>query len=148
MDAMTTQVSSALQGRAGLRRDVVRFAGVGVLSTVLHLGLFALLARAGLAVQIANGLSLVVATVANTAANRSWTFGVRGRDRLATHHGQALLVFAITWLATSAALWVLGRLAPTAGTGAQTLVVAVANAASTVLRFVAMRAWIFRGDRA
>jgi putative flippase GtrA len=93
--------------------------------------------------QVANALSLVLATL-GTAANRAWTFGVTGRERMMTDHGQALLVFAITWLATSLALWVLAELAPHAGTGAQTLVVATANAVSTVVRFIAMRGWIFK----
>lgn len=51
---------------------------------------------------------------------------------MVTHHGRALLVFAITWAATSAALWLLA--------------VALANALSTVVGFAAMRRWIFRRD--
>ncbi|HET6664574.1 MAG TPA: GtrA family protein [Acidimicrobiales bacterium] len=127
-----------------LSQQVIRFAGVGALSTVLHLGLFALLVRAGLASQLANGIALVIATIANTAANRAWTFGVSGRDRMAVHHGQALVIFAITWTATTAALAVLGAGWPEAGTAAQTAVVALANVVSTAVRFVAMRRWIFR----
>ena len=135
---------SAASVRSPMAQQVVRFAGVGVLSTVLHLGLFAALARAGMASQLANGVALVIATLANTALNRSWTFGVAGRDRLVTQHGQALLIFAITWVATTAALALLSAVAPGADVGAQTLVVAAANAVSTAVRFVAMRRWIFR----
>ena len=130
--------------RTSLSRQVIRFAGVGVLSTALHLGLFAALAHAGLGSQPANGLALVVATVFNTAVNRAWTFGVTGRERMVSHHGQALVIFAITYAATSLALAVLARLIPDSGTAVQTLVVAVANAASTAARFVAMKRWIFR----
>ena len=144
---MTTDLSLA-EPRAALRQQVIRFAGIGVASTVLHLGLFAVLLRAGLGSQLANGVALVIATIANTAANRAWTFGISDRERVVTHHGQALLVFAITWVATSFALWVLAGLAPQAGAGAQTLVVATANALSTVLRFVAMRSWIFKREPA
>ncbi|HET7397162.1 MAG TPA: GtrA family protein [Intrasporangium sp.] len=136
---------TAVAPRGGLSQQVVRFAGVGLLSTAVHLGLFATLVRAGLASQPANGVALVVATVGNTALNRSWTFGVAGRTRLVVHHGQALLVFAITWLVTTAALAALARLAPGAGVATQTTVVALANALSTVARFVAMRRWIFHG---
>jgi putative flippase GtrA len=145
---MTTGLQAAAESRTALRQQVIRFAGVGIVSTVLHLGLFGLLVVAGMPSQLANGLSLVVATVANTAANRSWTFGVTGREQVVTHHGQALLVFAITWSATSAALWLLAALEPEAGAAGQTAVVAVANALSTVVRFVAMRSWIFRRDAA
>jgi putative flippase GtrA len=145
---MTTGAQAVLGSRTVLRRQVIRFAGVGVVSTVLHLGLFAILVGAGMSSQLANGLSLVVGTLANTAANRSWTFGVTGRERVVTHHGQALVVFAITWAATSVALSLLAALAPGTGAVGQTVVVAMANAVSTVARFVAMRSWIFRSDPA
>jgi putative flippase GtrA len=132
--------------RNSLRSQMIRFAGVGVVSTVLHLGLFAAMVDAGLRSQPANGLSLVLATIANTALNRWWTFGVVGRRRLVTHHGQALVIFAITWVASTAALWLLAAVHPGASTATQTLVVAGANAVSTVVRFVAMRSWIFRSS--
>ncbi|MEO7783060.1 MAG: GtrA family protein [Terracoccus sp.] len=127
-----------------LSQTVIRFAVVGALSTVVHLGLFAGLVHAGLWSQLANGLALVVATGGNTALNRTWTFGVTGRDRLVTHHGQALVIFAITWVATTAALWALGQWWPGADTTVQTGVVAAANVLSTAVRFVAMQRWIFR----
>jgi len=121
-----------------------RFGGIGVASTVLHLGLFALL-RPGLpSAQVANVLALFVATVFNTAANRRWTFGVRDRRGAGLQQAQGLLVFGITLVMTSAALGLLHVLAPDAGTGAQTLTIAVANAVSTAVRFAAMRWWIFR----
>lgn len=145
---MTTVTETPSGARGALRTQVIRFAGVGVMSTIVHLGLFAALLSTGVVSQLANGVALVVATVANTAANRRWTFGISGRERVVAHHGQALLVFAITWLATSIALWSLGALVPGAGTTAQTLVVAVANAVSTVARFVAMRVWIFTREPA
>jgi hypothetical protein len=46
------------------------------------------------------------------------------------------------------ALWVLAALAPDTGAAGQTAGVAVANALSTVVRFTAMRRWIFRRDPA
>ena len=139
----TTAVASPV-ARIRLSQQVVRFAGVGVLSTALHLGLFAGLVHAGLGSQVANGPALVVATVFNTAVNRAWTFGVTGRQRMVSQHGQALVIFAITSAATSLALAVLARVAPDSGTAVQTAVVAAANVLSTAVRFVAMRRWIFR----
>jgi putative flippase GtrA len=130
--------------RIRLSQQIVRFAGVGIVSTALHLGLFAALVRGGAPSQLANGVALVVATVCNTALNRAWTFGVSGRRRLVFQHGQALVIFAITYAATTVALAVLGALVPDAGTAAQTAVVAAANVLSTAARFVAMRRWIFR----
>jgi putative flippase GtrA len=116
--------------RGGLAGQVGRFAVIGALSTVLHLGLFALLVRAGMGSQLANGSALVIATIANTAANRAWTFGVTGRERMVAHHGQALMVFGITYAATTLALAIQHWIAPDAGTLAQTAVVAVANVLS------------------
>ena len=136
---MTTMAAPRIQ----LSQQVIRFAGVGLVTTALHLGLFAALVRDGAPSQLANGVALVIATVVNTGLNRAWTFGVSGRRNLVTHHGQALVIFAITYAATTVALAVLGALVPSAGTLAQTLVLAVANVLSTAVRFVAMRRWIF-----
>jgi putative flippase GtrA len=129
--------------RIRLSQQVIRFAGVGLLSTALHLGLFVALVRGGLGSQPANGVALVVATLANTGLNRAWTFGISGRRRLAIHHGQALVIFAITYAATTLALALLGVVAPGASTLVQTGVVLLANVLSTAARFVAMRSWIF-----
>lgn len=136
---MTTMAAPRIQ----LSQQVIRFAGVGLVTTVLHLGLFAALVRGGAGSQLANGVALVIATLANTGINRAWTFGISGRKRLAIHHGQALVIFAITYAATTLALALLGAVAPGASTMVQTAVVLVANVLSTAARFVAMRSWIF-----
>ncbi len=124
--------------------QLARFAVIGVGSTALNLGLLALL-HAPLGAQAANLVGLVVSTLANTAANRAWTFGVRGSDGLARHHLQGLAVFGLTWGLSSGALVLLTTLDPHAATTAAVLVVAAANLVSTVARFGAMRSWIFRG---
>jgi putative flippase GtrA len=130
-------LTSPLGGR------LLRFAVIGVGSTVLNLGLLALL-HAPLGAQAANLVGLVVSTVANTAANRAWTFGVRGAGGMARQHLQALAVFGLTWALSSGALLLLTALDPQASTVAAVLVVAAANLVSTVVRFAAMRTWIFR----
>ena len=129
---------------ARLGGQLVRFAGVGAVSTVLHLGLFAVLRLGIESAQVANLMALSVATMANTAMNRRWTFGVRGRERAARQQAQGLVVFGLTLLMTSGALGLLGLWAPAAPAWLQTGVLAVATAVSTVMRFVAMRRWIFR----
>ncbi|MEO3937572.1 GtrA family protein [Dermatophilaceae bacterium Soc4.6] len=139
--APPTSATAPAAGRSG--GQLARFSTIGLVSTVLHLGLFALL-RGPLGEQVANGIALVVATVLNTAANRSWTFGVRGRHGLGRHHAQSLTVFALTWGLTSAALALLGTGWPHAPALVQVGCVAAANVISTAVRFVAMRRWIFR----
>src|SRR6266508_177866 len=62
---------------AGLARQLVRFAGVGVASTVAY-GLLFVLLRGAMGGQAANLLALLVTALANTAANRRLTFGISG----------------------------------------------------------------------
>jgi putative flippase GtrA len=123
--------------------QVKRFAAVGVLSTVVHLGLFAALSPRLGSAQSANLTALLLATLVNTALNRRWTFGVRGAG-VARHQLQGLTVFGVTWLMTAGALALLHAVDQSPPTWVQTAVVAVATAASTVVRFVAMRSWMFR----
>jgi len=124
---------------AGLAVQLLRFAAIGVVSTVVHLGLFALLAGP-LGAQPANGAALLLAAVANTAANRRLTFGVTGPRHRGRHQAQGLVVFGLGWALTGGAL----ALVPDAARGVQLTVLIVANATATLLRFLLMRNWIFR----
>lgn len=150
--ALPTETIRDRMGRvppsSGVGAHVVRFGVVGIACTVLHLGLFAIMASGvvGVSTQVANAAALLLATVVNTWANRRWTFGVRGNAGVARHHAQALLVFAGTWAATAAALAALDDSWPAAPVTVATIVLAVANVVSTVVKFVAMRSWIFAGD--
>jgi glycosyltransferase involved in cell wall biosynthesis len=68
-------------GRLAFATPAVRFVAVGVVSTIAYALLFlALLTPLGSAA--ASALALAITAVANTAANRATTFGVRGRDGL------------------------------------------------------------------
>jgi putative flippase GtrA len=78
--------------------------------------------------------------VANTAANRRLTFGVRGRRGAATSQVQGLIVFFLGLALTTGAL---ALLPATASRPVELLVLVLANALATVLRFVAFRSWIF-----
>ena len=81
----------------------MRFAAVGVASTLAYLLLFLLL-RPGSAPRSANLLALLVTAVANTAANRRLTFGVRGRAGAARTRRRAWSVFALGLALTSGSL--------------------------------------------
>lgn len=138
------QEMGRLPPSSGVGAHLVRFGVVGVASTLLHLGLFVLLASgAGLASQAANVTALLLATVANTWANRRWTFGIRGSEGSLRHHAQALLVFAGTWAMTAGALGALHAGWPDTPVAVETVVIGVANVVATVVKFVAMRTWIF-----
>jgi len=124
-------------------QQLQRFAVVGALSTVVHLGLFAALRDGGTGAQAANLVALLVATVANTGLNRRWTFGVQGRGT-ARHQAQGLALLGVTWVLTAGGLGVLHLFATPTPTGVQTAVVTLATALSTVVRFAVMRSWMFR----
>ena len=136
--------ATAGEGRSRARWvKLGRFATIGVASTVLNLGLLALLHRP-LGDQAANFVSLVVSTLSNTAANRWWTFEVRGREGMGRHQVQGLLVFLLTWGLTSGALKLLDVLVDHPATLAVVAVVALGNVVATVVRYVAMQRWIFK----
>jgi putative flippase GtrA len=129
----------------GLLRQLVRFAAVGVVSTVAYLVLYSLL-RTGLGAQGANFVALGVTAIGNTAANRRYTFGVRGRAGVARHQFEGLIVFCLGLGLTSGSLAVLHGLS-TPGRGLELAVLVVANLAATVLRFLLLRGWVFHPRR-
>lgn len=129
-----------------LLHQLVRFAIVGGLSTVAYAALFWWWSGP-LGSQGANFAALLVTAVANTAANRRLTFGIRGPDAALRHQGQGLVVFALGWALSAGSLWILQTTAPAAPRAVELAVVVVANLGATVLRFVLMRGWVFRPRR-
>jgi putative flippase GtrA len=127
-----------------LVRQVIRFGGIGVLSTIAYLLLF-LLARP-IGAQPANLFALLVTALANTAANRRFTFGVRGHGAM-RHQMQGLLVFVLGLALTSGSLALLNALTDHPGRVVELAILIVANLAATVLRFVLFREWVFAGRR-
>jgi putative flippase GtrA len=148
-DSRVDIVRTAIEDLRGIVRiggEAGRFAAVGVASTILYLLLFLGL-RSVAAPLAANAGALALSAVANTAANRRFTFGRRGREGLVTHHAQGLAVFALCLGLTTAALAGLGALAPDAPHAVEVAVLVAANAAATVLRYWLLRLWVF-GPRA
>jgi putative flippase GtrA len=129
---------------AGLTRQLVRFAGIGVASTLAYLVLF-LLFRSTVGAQPANLAALLLTAVANTAANRRLTFGVTGRAGAGRHQLQGLVVFALGLGLTSGSLVLLHALSAAPPLGVEVGVLVAANLAATVLRFLLLRVWVFRG---
>jgi putative flippase GtrA len=128
---------------AGLTGQLLRFAGVGVASTLAYLALYALL-RTGLGAQWANLLALLITAVANTATNRRLTFRVRGNDRLWRQQAQGLVVFGIGLALTSGSLAALHLTTVAAPTWLELSVLVIANAIATGVRFLLMRIWVFK----
>ena len=127
----------------GMTRQVVRFAAIGVVSTLAYLVLFVAL-HPFMGAQSANFLALALTAIANTAANRRFTFGVRERAGAGRHQLQGFGVFLLGLGITSGSLALLHATAPAAGRLTELTVLVGANLVATILRFLLMRGWIFR----
>jgi putative flippase GtrA len=138
---LRTQLGHRSATPESLFRQAIRFAAVGVGSTLAYLLLF-LLWRAPFGAQTANLLALLVTAVANTAVNRRFTFGVSGAGAV-RHQLQGLIVFALGLALTSGSLALLGAITAHPARLVEVIVLIVANLASTVLRFVLLREWVF-----
>ena len=133
--------AAAEAGTGRLGMQLVVFALVGVASTIAYAVLYLLL-RTTTSALLANLVALLLTTVANTAANRRFTFGVTGRAGALRHQAQGLLIFLVGLGVTSGALWLLDSAAG-AHRGLEVAVLTAANLFVTVMRFVAMRTWVF-----
>lgn len=127
--------------------QILHFIDVGLISTVLYATIF-LFGSQVVSAATANIIALLLSTVANTALNRSHTFGVRSPHRRLTAQVKGLAAFCLCLAFTSAGLAVAdGFTGAWASIGTLALLTA-ANLAATVVRFVLMRTWVFaRGTR-
>jgi putative flippase GtrA len=145
----TLRDSSQAEAVSGSPRGVVsqlgRFAIIGVASTLAYAALFWVF-RSAMSAQWANAVALMLTAIGNTAANRWFTFGVRGRPDRLRHQAQGLVVFGIGLAVTAGALMALDTLAPDADRSVELVVLTAANILATLIRFLLYRAWVF-GDR-
>ena len=90
-------------------------------------------------------MALLLTAVANTAANRRFTFGVRGQAGRARHQLQGLAVFGLG-LALTSGRWRLVHATRTVpgGRGGRA---GAGQPAATLLRFLLLRGWVFTGRR-
>ena len=133
-----------LSSGGSLFGQLVRFGSIGVASTLAYLLIF-LLCRGIMDPQLANFLALLSTAVANTAANRRFTFGIQGSSEAARHHFEGLLVFGIGLALTSGAL----LLVHSASAGSpdrwlELVTVTAANLAATAVKFLLFRLVVFR----
>jgi glycosyltransferase involved in cell wall biosynthesis/putative flippase GtrA len=124
-----------------LAGQMVRFASVGVVSTVLFAVLFALFADS-LGPTLGAVLAMAVCGVANTAANRRLTFSLRGRTDRVRHFASGLVLNVLPLSVTLATLGLLGW-ADVTSRPAQIVWLTLANATATIARFVLLRTWVF-----
>ncbi|WP_441963638.1 glycosyltransferase [Mycolicibacterium houstonense] len=148
VNTIAAQLGSSRRSAApgSLLRQAVRFAAVGVVSTLAYLLLFMAL-RSGVGAQAANLVALLVTAIGNTAANRRFTFGIAGAGNLTRHHAEGLTVFAIALTITSGSLGLLHAMTPVPHRGVELAVLVVANLLATVVRFILLRGWVFHPSR-
>jgi glycosyltransferase involved in cell wall biosynthesis len=150
-DVRTTR--AALAGVAtrevvpGFGAQVVRFAAIGVVSTLAYLLLYVAL-RSLAGAQPANAAALLATALGNTAANRRLTFAIRGAGGRLRHQAQGLVVFGLALAVTSLALVALHALSAAPSRAVELVVLVAANLVATILRFVLFRSWVFRARRA
>ncbi|HEX3900622.1 MAG TPA: glycosyltransferase [Mycobacteriales bacterium] len=129
-------VRLVLRGRSA--GQVIRFAGIGVASTLAYVALYAAL-RTTMAAQLANALALLVTAIANTSANRRLTFDIRGKTDAVRHQLQGLGIFAVALVVTSGSIAVLHVVTASPTRSTELVVLVIANLSATVLRFVGLR---------
>ncbi|GAA3142174.1 bifunctional glycosyltransferase family 2/GtrA family protein [Nonomuraea roseoviolacea] len=127
----------------GMARQLPRFAVVGVLSTLAYLLLFSGL-RQAVPAFTANAVALLVTAVANTAANRRFTFGVTGSSGALRQQVEGLVAFLVGLALTTGGL---ALLPAGVSHGVELVAVVVANALATLVRFLLLRVWVFNPRR-
>ncbi|MEV3983376.1 bifunctional glycosyltransferase family 2/GtrA family protein [Nonomuraea sp. NPDC049758] len=127
----------------GMARQLPRFAIVGVVSTLAYLALFSM-SRQVVPAQLANAVALLVTAVANTAANRRFTFGVKGSGGALRDQFEGMVAFLVGLALTSGSL---ALLPGGVSHGVELVAVIAANAAATLVRFLLLRVWVFNPRR-
>jgi len=130
----------------GLIHQLGSFAAIGAVSTAAYAALFLLL-RGFAPTPVANAIALLVTAITNTAANRRFTFGVRGGGGLAGDHLGGLVAFALALVCTNLSLTFLLALRRDAARTTELAVLLAAGAVATLARFTLLRALIFERRR-
>jgi putative flippase GtrA len=154
-DSRVDIVHTAIEDLKGVARlafatPIARFAAVGVASTIAYALLFLAFRDGGLGAGLANALALALTAVANTAANRRFTFGVMSRRGLLRQHAAGAAVYAITLGLTAGALGLLHAAAgrdPGPSRPVELAVLVAASLVATVTRYVALKTWVFAGAK-
>jgi glycosyltransferase involved in cell wall biosynthesis len=146
-DSRVDIVKTAMGDLRGVARlfvasHIVRFAAIGALSTLAYAVLYLAL-RGPSGPGLANAVALAITAVANTQANRRWTFGLRGRERLLRQHAAGAIVFLLTLAVTSGALLALHALVQHPTRWLELTVLVAASVTATVTRYLGLRFWVF-----
>jgi glycosyltransferase involved in cell wall biosynthesis len=150
-DSRVDIVSTAMTDLRGVARlrfatPLWRFLAIGAASTLAYALLYLIL-RGELGAGGANAVALALTAVANTQANRRWTFGIRGRSGLVRQHCAGAAVYLIALGLTAAALSLLQRIDPRPSRWLELTVLVLAGTVATITRYAALRTWVFARRR-
>jgi len=126
---------------AGLAGQLIRFAGVGAVTTALFALLFVVLAGS-IGPIPADVVALIVCAASNVAANRRLTFAQRGRQGRRRHYTAGLALAGLPIATTVITLLALGWAGITS-VAVDLAPLTAANALVTAVRFVLLRHWVF-----
>lgn len=130
----------------GLGGELLRFGIVGYICTVAYFLIYLWLS-APFGDYWANLIALFTTTVANTGANRFFTFGVIGKKGMIKHHLGGLVAFGVAVLLTSTFLAGLNWAWPLAPQLVEVAVLAFANILATAVRFFCLKTLITSSSR-
>jgi glycosyltransferase involved in cell wall biosynthesis len=122
--------------------QLLRFAGVGLVSTLGYLFLFVAW-RPLLGPYGANAVAMLIATLFNTAVHRELSRTTDGRSRRGRLFAVAGGLYGVSLLFTTLGL-VVAQWVAAGSLLAQVIAITLANLCAAVLRFGVLRAWIFR----
>lgn len=138
-------LGAMFQTRLGVCQPLM-FAVIGVLSTLAYAVIYAAL-RETASPHVSNVLALAITALANTQANRYFTFGVRGRTGLVADHLGGLAALGVALAISSASISLLQLTVPTPGVTLELAVLAFGNGIAVIARFVLLRLWLERHQR-
>jgi putative flippase GtrA len=131
--------------RLGIRQPLT-FAAIGVVSTLAYAMTYAAL-RETASAHVSNLVALAITTLANTQANRHFTFGVRGRAGLVADHLGGLAALGVALVISFASINLLQLSVQAPGVGLELAVLGFGNAIAAIARFVLLRLWLERHQR-
>jgi glycosyltransferase involved in cell wall biosynthesis len=150
-DSRVAILRTALEDLRGVVRlllqpAIARFLVIGVISTIAYAALYLTL-RTWLVAGGANAVALALTALANTQANRRYTFGVRGREGLFRQHAAGALVYVLALALTQGALEFLRALEPRPTRALEAAALIIAGVLATSSRYLALRTWVFARRR-
>lgn len=132
------------RGELGLvtQKEALRFAGVGVVNTLLDVAVYVLLTRGTLFfgdhLTVAKGVSFMAGTVSSLLLNRSWTFGMRSRLTM----GEVVRFYTTTSLSIIVNVLIMNTLV---GAGMYDLAaLGVTTVFTFAVNFTLSKFWVFR----